>query len=333
MGTDAVEADSPARVYHQLRQNAEWRLLFGDRAHKHLFNGGVLTTNQTIPRFLGLCDQIDRAIIGESARWGDVVRKTQPYTRNVEWLTEKDRLLTKFFPTRTALVIQQFKNAGLYPMLQAPSFTPQGGTFTNVLSLAMFASAGTIYYTTNGADPRVSGGALAPDATMFTDPVTLTGTTRVLARTFYTNTWSALNEATFFGFNSSPKLDLVWNGTTVTLSWAPEIVGYQLESSTDLRSPVWSPIPTGPGNTVNSPRQQPQRVLSFEEALIGDRTSVGLECIDQVRSGRCGVAGQIGLTSTASAGGIIADPNQHLAFRSLPLSVVMPLAAALHREQ
>ena len=53
VGTAANETDSPARLYYQLRQNAEWRLLFADRVQKHFFNGGALTTSQTIPRFLG----------------------------------------------------------------------------------------------------------------------------------------------------------------------------------------------------------------------------------------------------------------------------------------
>ena len=101
VGGASSEADSPARLYHHLRQNAEWRMLFADRAHRHFFNGGALTRERATTRFEQLCDVIDRAIVGESARWGDVVRTTQPYTRNAEWLTEKRRLLDEFFPSRT----------------------------------------------------------------------------------------------------------------------------------------------------------------------------------------------------------------------------------------
>jgi len=89
VGTEAREAMSPAKLYYQLKQNPEWRMLFADRAQKFFFNDGPLTTNQAIQRFVKLCDTIDRAIVGESARWGDVVRTTQPYTRDVEWITEK----------------------------------------------------------------------------------------------------------------------------------------------------------------------------------------------------------------------------------------------------
>ncbi|MCL4176448.1 MAG: lamin tail domain-containing protein [Verrucomicrobia bacterium] len=197
VGGAPSEADSPARLYHHLRQNAEWRMLFADRAHRHFFNGGALTREQATARFERLCDWIDRAIVGESARWGDVVRTTQPYTRNAEWLTEKQRLLTEFFPGRTDRVIQQLKQAGLYPQVVAPSFNSHGGVFTSAFSLSMSAPAGSIYYSTNGIDPRLPGGALAPGSLLYSQPVTLTGSRRVMARVLHNTVWSALNEAVF----------------------------------------------------------------------------------------------------------------------------------------
>jgi hypothetical protein len=161
--------------------------------------------------------------------------------------------LTQFFAIRTDLVTQQLKNAGLYPLLEAPTFTPPDGSFTNSLSLSMFAPVGTIYYTTNGTDPRVPGGALASGALAYTGPLTLTGTSRVMARTLYTNAWSALNEALFLGPNLPPKLDIVVNGSSVTLSWPPDIAGYQLESALDVPSALWNPVPTTSTNTVTLP--------------------------------------------------------------------------------
>jgi hypothetical protein len=196
-GVNGNDLDSPARFYFHLKNNPEWRLLFADRAHKHFFHSGVLTTNQTIPRFLELLDTIHGAIVGESARWGDVVRTSQPYTRNVEWLTEKQRLLTNFFAGRTDRVIQHFRNSGLYPSLAAPSFNQHGATFSNQFTLTMSAPAGVIYYTTNGSDPRLEGGGISPNAFAYSGPITLTASRNVRARAFQTNAWSALNEAPF----------------------------------------------------------------------------------------------------------------------------------------
>jgi len=204
VGNAGNESDSPARLYRQLRQNPEWRMLFADRAHRHFFNGGALTIAQAKSRFERLCDRIDRAIVGESARWGDVVRTTQPYTRNIEWLAEKHRLLTEFFPSRTEKVIQQFKQAGLYPEVEAPIFNPHGGLFTNTFTLLMTAPRGSIYFSTNGADPRLAGGGLAPGSLLYSGPVNLTGSRRVVARVLDNTVWSAMNEAVFLEATPRP---------------------------------------------------------------------------------------------------------------------------------
>jgi hypothetical protein len=197
VGTLTTEALSPARFYQLLRSNVEWQVVFGDRAHKHFFNQGMLTTNQTIPRFLGLCNVIDRAIVGESARWGDTVRTANPYTRDIEWVTEKNRLLTSFFAPRSAAVLQQLRNAGLYPLVVAPVFSQTGVVYSNQFSLLMTAPSGTIYYTTNGSDPRLPGGLISPGAQALSGPVTLRTSQLVKARALSAGSWSAVNEAVF----------------------------------------------------------------------------------------------------------------------------------------
>jgi hypothetical protein len=207
VGAGSGETDSPARFYNQLRQNAEWRRLFGDRVQKHLFNDGALTTNRAAARFIGLCDMIDRAIVCESARWGDVVRTTQPYTRDLEWVAEKSRLLSQFFPQRTALVIEQCRNAGLYPNVGAPLFSPHGGIISNALAVAMSATNGILYYTTDGTDPRLPlTGTVAPGALVYVpgSPLVLSDSRRVRARALAGTSWSALTEAVYLSTNPPP---------------------------------------------------------------------------------------------------------------------------------
>jgi hypothetical protein len=228
-GVNGNDLDSPARFYYQCRFNPEFRLLFADRAHKHFFNHGALTTNQTIPRFLRLCDTIDRAIVCESARWGDVVRTSNPYTRNVEWLAEKARLLSVFFPRRTTNVIQHFRNAGLYPLVSAPEFNLHGASFSNQFTVIITAPLGTIYYTTNGDDPRLPGGALSPSAIPYTGPFTLTSSRNLKARAFHTNTWSAITDAHFIEITPIPLriTEIMFNpGTAAGLTNDPENFEY-----------------------------------------------------------------------------------------------------------
>jgi hypothetical protein len=266
VGAGSDEADSPARLYHELRKNAEWRMLFADRVQKHCFNQGALTTNQTIPRFLKLCDTIDGAIVGESARWGDVVRRSQPYTRNVEWLNEKSRLLTQFFPQRTERIVQQFVRAGLYPAIPATEMSHPSGTYEGPIQLTLSASAGTVYFTTNGLDPRLPGGGISPEARRYEAPIELSGQMQVLTRTWRTNAWSALNTATYAVTDPAPpSLTARRNGAGIKLSWPSPSTGYVLEQATTLSDPIWSGVASFTDNTATVRINQDQRFFRLRK--------------------------------------------------------------------
>ena len=133
--------DKPSRLYSQLRANPEFRMLFADRAHKHLFNGGTLTPQVSIERWMNRANEIDLAVIAESARWGDYRRDVHVrdtaylFTKNDHWLVEQSRLVNNYFPVRADTLIQQLKDANLYPLLDAPMFnineTYQHGGYVN----------------------------------------------------------------------------------------------------------------------------------------------------------------------------------------------------------
>ena len=56
-------------------------------------------------RFQGLVRRIEKAVIGESARWGDVEDSASgPRTRDVEWRTEVNRILENYLPRRGDVV-------------------------------------------------------------------------------------------------------------------------------------------------------------------------------------------------------------------------------------
>ncbi|HUU90439.1 MAG TPA: lamin tail domain-containing protein [Phycisphaerae bacterium] len=166
--TGIHEYNKPSNLYAGLRNDPEFRMLFADRVQRHFFNDGALTPEQTQARYQVLADWIDRAIVGESARWGDSSREL-PYTRDAEWATERDRLLNQYFPQRTDVVLGFLKGAGLYPNTVAPTFHidgayQHGGTISAGDVLAITAPTGTIYYTLDGSDPRLPGGGINPDA-------------------------------------------------------------------------------------------------------------------------------------------------------------------------
>jgi hypothetical protein len=209
----------PSRLYAKLRENDDFRMLFADHVYRHLFNEGALTPYFAAERYKKRGDEIKLAMICESARWGDYRRdvhswRNSPYdlyTPNDQWLTEYNRIMDQYFPARTQVVIDQFISQGLYPGLDPPVFSKNGGPVESGYALTISATAGTIYYTTNGKDPRSIGGTINPDAIAFSIPVSIQDTLKVMARTKDGTTWSALAQAVFYS-SSQVKVEDIFTG-------------------------------------------------------------------------------------------------------------------------
>jgi len=74
----------------------------------------------------------------------------------------------------------------------------RGEHITSSDSISMTAGGGTIYYTTDGSDPRLHGGTISGSASSYGSPFTLSQSKQIKARIRYaSDNWSALNEATF----------------------------------------------------------------------------------------------------------------------------------------
>jgi len=147
-----------ARPYVTLRDNEEFRMLFADHTYRHMFNSGPGTTEASYARYKELADQIELAIIAESARWGDQAR-SNPYTLT-DWRNMRDYILNTYIPRRPDIVMGQLRGAGLYPSVDPPAFNingraQHGGQIPSTHVLSITAPIGTIYYTTDGKDPRV----------------------------------------------------------------------------------------------------------------------------------------------------------------------------------
>ena len=192
---------SPSRLFHKLEANAEFRLLFAGRVQHHFANGGALSPRTAATRFRARALEIEKAIVAESARWGDYRRdfhryKTGPYelyTADDHWRPEIRRLLTEYFPQRTGVVLEQFRARGLYPKTDPPTGVRTNGRVT------LGASADAVFYTLNGSDPRLPGGRPSPWALKYEQaivPPPASGTikARALRGTSETGEWSALAE-------------------------------------------------------------------------------------------------------------------------------------------
>jgi len=192
---------SPSGIHAKLAASAEYRLLFADIVHRSFFNGGPLSHPAASDLYRFRMSQIDRAIVGESARWGDN-RQNSPHTRQ-DWVNTQNTKLTSFLPGRTDYVLNWLKGANLYPSVESPEFRINGlprpgGQMAATDMLLLGPVPALVYYTIDGADPRLPGGGVnAAHARFATGPVSLTHSARVKARALAGTTWSALNEAVF----------------------------------------------------------------------------------------------------------------------------------------
>jgi hypothetical protein len=181
------KADGAGGVFQKLKQSTAFKNLFADRVQKHLFNDGALSLNQSRQRYLNLANQIDKAIVAESARWGDTQASTpygnsvqQPsprtnvdhdhyppaphapdiyFTREDSWLVERDNILDHYLPTlhdpsSQFAIVNELRSAGLFPGIDAPTISPAGGHLTINNPIQINAPEGIIYYTIDGTDPR-----------------------------------------------------------------------------------------------------------------------------------------------------------------------------------
>ncbi|MDB4512426.1 CotH kinase family protein [bacterium] len=188
--------DSIASVYIRLKDNnPEFQLRYADRAFKHLFNGGALSPTSAAARFEARAEEIESAVIGESARWGDQQRSA-PYTRDVEWTAERTRITTEFLPARPDHVVAQLRIHGLYPSIDPPALSQHGGEVAPGFNLSLSTAAGAIYYSTDGSDPREAW-TDNPLGSAYSAPINLSQSLTVKARTLNAGEWSALTEATF----------------------------------------------------------------------------------------------------------------------------------------
>ena len=171
---EQLQYSNPQWFHQRLMSNAEYRLHFADLVQKFLFYDGALSVSSNQARFNSEAAKIDQAIIAESARWGDAKRPDSPLLRS-DWINAVNGVVGNYFPLRNDIVIDQFRNttwngtddARLFPTVDAPVFlvngdNQHGGTAPPNSLLRFGANDGTVYYTTDGSDPRLVGGAISP---------------------------------------------------------------------------------------------------------------------------------------------------------------------------
>ena len=206
----------PSLLNDLMHANPDYHLRFADRVIKHFFNGGALTPEGATASWNGYSENVYEALIGESARWGDLHAST-PETREGNWQKQMDRENEEWFPERTEVVLGQLARRGFVesrPLF--PQFEPFGGVVAtdqaipiSVFNASIFNPAkGEVYYTTSGEDPRNADGTVNPGAVVYDQdaPPVISHARTLMARLYdeATEKWSPLAEA-FFHLGDLPN--------------------------------------------------------------------------------------------------------------------------------
>ena len=108
---------SPTGIFHNLLKNDRFALRYLRRAREVLAKDGLLGQQSVVEVWDSLYNTISTALYDEAARWGDYRRDVhrwqsagQLYTVDNQYKTERNRLLTQYFPVRSDRVLSQITN-------------------------------------------------------------------------------------------------------------------------------------------------------------------------------------------------------------------------------
>ena len=106
--------NSPTGIFKRLVKNSEFSERYLHRAYELLSDGGPLGPASVTELWDSLYNTISSSLYAEAARWGDYRRDVhrwqtagQLYTVDEHYMTERKRLLTKYFPARSRRVLSQ----------------------------------------------------------------------------------------------------------------------------------------------------------------------------------------------------------------------------------
>lgn len=200
---DALESES----------HPDFWMRFADRAHALLADDGVLSVDRNIARYADVTNQVEAAVVAESARWGQGW-----WDRDAHWAVERRRLMEDFFPYRTDELLRQFRAAGWYH-LDAPDVTDPTGLYMagDVITASVPPEhTAQLLLTVDGTDPRRPGGDIAAGVAVYDQQATvvLDHSTRLQARLYSNGLWGPLRDVLYELDEPSPIILNEWNAVS-----------------------------------------------------------------------------------------------------------------------
>ena len=178
----------------------------------------TLATNYIFSVITNLSSQLTQAQPREASRWGSQdsvgprsgTLSANGYSYSFPGTYQGElNFLKKWLADRTDFIDTNF--------LRAPVFSSNGGAITSGFPLTITAptieSNTTTYYTLNGADPRLAGGAINPAAISNRGAInlSLTNNARVFARNFNLGHSNVTGGAV----GGNPPISSPWSGSTI----------------------------------------------------------------------------------------------------------------------
>ena len=112
--------DGPGSIFSMLlaENHRDYRILLADRIHEMFFNDGPMSAAGNRERLRAQCEEVERSILAESARWN--------YRTPSSWENARDSYLNGVLPTRTEVMVGHYRAAGLMLEGSAPAFLIDG---------------------------------------------------------------------------------------------------------------------------------------------------------------------------------------------------------------
>jgi len=191
-----------ALVFNKAKRSDEFMMTLADRVYDICFNDGAVTDENSRERWAALNNQIENAVVAESARWGDSLNDGETRNRDQHWRNEVNRV-DGLMDGNVDRLITALRREGYYPSINPPLFLNRNRA-VEVKDLSVESgyrvdmenpnNSGDIYFTTNGEDPRLPGGGISSSAQEYTNrSLVMNQSTTLMARVKQGNDWSALH--------------------------------------------------------------------------------------------------------------------------------------------
>ncbi len=217
--------NSPVTIFNKIKNVDAFALLFADRVYKHLYNDGVLTSENNQRLWEALSDKVREALIAESARWGNYRKdvhqynssSAQLYTTDEHWETENLRIYSSYYTRRNSIFINQLKSAHLYPDVEVPTYNFASGYISKTDKLEIYheSEGGTIYYTMNSESPGEYNTEIIGEK--YLSPIGINKGTLIRSRYLSAQgVWSPLNEIMLLpeqDYNSLMISEIMYNAS------------------------------------------------------------------------------------------------------------------------